>query len=117
MTYQQPSDLRTVPTVRALARDEFDAFIHFHESVFREGGTIPLKLRELVALAVAMTTRCSYCIDTHTRGATDAGATREEIAEIGFVAAAVCAGGAMAHALLALRLDREHHHPGKDASE
>ncbi|MEU8924357.1 carboxymuconolactone decarboxylase family protein [Kitasatospora sp. NPDC048545] len=114
MTYQQPSDLRTVPTVRALAQDEFDAFIRFHETVFRDGGTVPRKLRELVALAVAMTTRCSYCIDTHTRGAADAGATREEIAEVGFVAAAVCAGGAMAHGLLALRLDAEHRHTEED---
>lgn len=109
MTYQQPSDLRLVPAVRPLATDEFDAFMAFHESVFRDGGAVPRKTRELAALAVAMTTRCSYCIDTHTRGAADAGATREEIAEIGFVAAAVCAGGAMAHTLLALRLHAERH--------
>jgi AhpD family alkylhydroperoxidase len=109
MTYQKPSDLGLVPAVRALAPDEFDAFLAFHDSVFRDGGAVPRKMRELVALAVATATRCAYCIDTHTRGATDAGATREEISEIGFVAAAVCAGGAMAHSLLALRLHAERH--------
>ncbi|MFI1912807.1 carboxymuconolactone decarboxylase family protein [Nocardia sp. NPDC020380] len=51
--------------------------------------------------------RCAYCIDTHVRGAAAAGATRVEIAEACAVAAAVCAGGATAHGLLALRLHDE----------
>ncbi|WP_371361058.1 carboxymuconolactone decarboxylase family protein [Afipia sp. GAS231] len=56
------------------------------------------------ALGVAFTTQCAYCIDTHTRHAVAYGASKQEIAEAAFVAAAVKAGGALAHSLLALRI-------------
>ena len=39
------------------------------------------KTRELIALAIAVTTRCDGCIGVHTERAINAGATREEIAE------------------------------------
>lgn len=81
MTYQQQSDLSLLPRARHLARTEFDAYLAFHESVFRDGGAIPLKYRELIALAVGSAMKCGYCIGTHTRGAADAGASRAELAE------------------------------------
>lgn len=108
MCYQQPSDLARAPQARALAPAEFDAFMNFHHTAFREGGAVPLKYRELTALALATLTKCAYCIDTHTRGAGQAGASAEEIAEIAFVAAAVGAGGPLAHGMLALRLHEEN---------
>ena len=47
----------------------------------------------------------SWSQQQHTPHATrEAGATRQEIAEAAFVAAAVRAGGTLAHALLSLRL-------------
>jgi AhpD family alkylhydroperoxidase len=109
MTYQQPADLTLIPQVRDLATTEFDAFLAFHESVFRADGTLPLKYRELIALAVATAAKCGYCIDTHTRGAAAAGASPTEMTEAVFVAAAVSAGSTMAHSLLALRLHAEAH--------
>ena len=65
---------------------------------------IPAKYRELIALAVALTTQCAYCLDSHTRNAAKAGATREEIAETVFMAAALRAGGAVGHGLLTMKL-------------
>jgi AhpD family alkylhydroperoxidase len=115
MCYQQASDLHLTPKVRGLAQPEFDAFMHFHEVAVREGGAIPRKYRELIAIAVATTTKCAYCLDTHARGALAAGATEEEIAEASFVSAAVNAGGAMAHSLLALRLYGEAKEEGKES--
>jgi AhpD family alkylhydroperoxidase len=109
MTYQQHSDLTLLPQARQLARTEFDAFMAFHESVFRDGGAVPRKYRELIALAVGSAMKCGYCIDTHTRGAAAAGASGAELAE----AAAVGAGGTAAHALLALRLHEESHEESK----
>ncbi|WP_238398394.1 carboxymuconolactone decarboxylase family protein [Edaphobacter sp. 12200R-103] len=70
----------------------------------RSDGVIPAKYRELIALAVALTTQCSYCLDSHTRNAARAGASREEIAETVFMAAALRAGGAVGHGLLAMKL-------------
>jgi AhpD family alkylhydroperoxidase len=102
--YQKPSDIGLVPDLLALAPVEGKAFLVFNHSAERGDGAIPRKYRELIALGVAFTTQCAYCIDTHTRQARDNGATKEEIAETAFVAAAVRAGGTLAHALLSLRL-------------
>ena len=102
--YQHPSDLALVPQLLALAPDEGKTFLAFNHAAERSDGAIPRKYRELIALGVAFTTQCAYCIDTHTRPARTAGATKEEIAEAAFIAAAARAGGTLAHALLSLRL-------------
>jgi AhpD family alkylhydroperoxidase len=53
------------------------------------------KVRELIALAVAVTVRCDGCIAIHTDAAIRHGASREEIAEALGVAVAVNAGAAL----------------------
>ena len=53
------------------------------------------KVRELIALAVAVTRQCDGCIITHTDAAIKHGATREEIVEALGVAIAVNAGAAL----------------------
>ena len=53
------------------------------------------KIRELIALAVAVTVRCDGCIAIHTDAAIRHGASREEIAEALGVAVAVNAGAAL----------------------
>jgi AhpD family alkylhydroperoxidase len=53
------------------------------------------KVRELIALAVAVTVRCDGCIAVHVDAAIRHGATREEIAEALGVATAVNAGAAL----------------------
>jgi len=53
------------------------------------------KIRELISLAVAVTTHCDGCIVVHTDAALKAGATREEISEALGVAVAMNAGAAL----------------------
>ncbi len=60
-------------------------------------GAIPKKYKELMAIAVALTTQCPYCLEIHKKHAIDAGATQEELAEVTFVAAALRAGAAVVH--------------------
>ena len=55
------------------------------------------KTRELIALAIAVTTRCDGCIGVHTDRAIKAGATRNEVAEALGVAIALNAGAAVAY--------------------
>ncbi|GAN68039.1 alkylhydroperoxidase [Acetobacter orleanensis NRIC 0473] len=55
------------------------------------------KTRELISLAVAVTTRCDGCIAVHTVAAKKAGATKEEIAEALGVAVALNAGAALVY--------------------
>jgi AhpD family alkylhydroperoxidase len=106
--YHDPDDLKLLPELKKLAPDEFKGFVALDSIVGKEGGAIPRKYRELMALAVALTTQCPYCLDVHTKGAKRAGATREEVAEAAFIAAALRAGAAVTHGTLALKLfDRE----------
>ncbi|HJZ93436.1 MAG TPA: carboxymuconolactone decarboxylase family protein [Gemmataceae bacterium] len=57
-----------------LAPEAFNAFGAFDEAAIK-GGVIPVKYKELMAVAVALTTQCPYCIEFHTRKAKKAGAT------------------------------------------
>lgn len=52
------------------------------------------KTRELIALAVAATTRCEGCIAIHAKAAVKAGASRDELLETLAVAIALNAGAA-----------------------
>ncbi|PQM28845.1 alkylhydroperoxidase [Sphingopyxis lindanitolerans] len=60
------------------------------------------KTRELIALAVAVTTRCDGCIAVHSGRAIEAGANKEEIAEALGVAVALNAGAALVYSARAL---------------
>ena len=55
------------------------------------------KIHELIALAVAVTTRCDGCITVHTKKAVEYGATKEEITEALGVAIALNAGAALVY--------------------
>src|SRR5438552_16884517 len=79
-----------------LAPEAFKAFVAFDEAAIKYG-VIPLKYKELMAVAVALTTQCPYCIEIHTKRARKAGASEQELAETTLVAAALRAGAAMTH--------------------
>ena len=65
-------------------------------------GALSRKLKQLIAVAVAHTTQCPYCIRSHTQGALRDGATEREIMEAIWVAAEMRAGAAFAHSVIAL---------------
>ena len=94
--------LAKMGTLAELAPEAFKAFVAFDEAVVR-GGVIPLKYKELIAIAVALTTQCPYCIEIHTQKARNAGATDKELAETTLIAAALRAGGAVTHGTHALQ--------------
>jgi AhpD family alkylhydroperoxidase len=77
------------------------AFWAFDKAAVAEG-VIPVKYKELIAVAVALTTQCPYCIEIHTANARKANVTDAELAEAAMVAAALRAGGAVTHATHAL---------------
>jgi len=55
------------------------------------------KVHELIALAVAVTTRCDGCIAVHAKKAVELGASQEEIAEALGVAISLNAGAALTY--------------------
>jgi AhpD family alkylhydroperoxidase len=97
----------TTPEIAArrkeLAPGIHDAFEAFGHAVFAEGA-LPEKTKQLIAVAVAHTTQCPYCITGHTRLATRKDASPQEIMEAIWVAAEMRAGGAYAHSTLALHV-------------
>lgn len=60
-------------------------------------GHLDAKTHELIALAVAVTTRCDGCITVHAAQVLKNGASREEIAEALGVAIALNAGAALVY--------------------
>jgi AhpD family alkylhydroperoxidase len=66
------------------------------------------KVRELVALAVAVTLRCDGCITVHTEAAIKHGATKEEIAQALGVATSVNAGAALVYSARVMDTFREY---------
>jgi len=60
-------------------------------------GSLDKKTRELIALAVAATTRCDTCIAIHASEAVKAGATRDELLEALAVAVSLNAGAALVY--------------------
>ena len=93
--------LTKLKKLNELAPEVMKAFWVFDKLAVAEGA-IPVKYKELIAIAVALTTQCPYCIDIHSANARKAGATDVEIAEAAMVAAALRAGGAVTHATHAL---------------
>ena len=94
---------------RELAPKQLEAFRAFSAACFADGA-LPGRIKQLIAVAVAHTTQCPYCIRGHTASALRKGATEQEIMEAIWVAAEMRAGGAYAHSALAI--DTMQHAPG-----
>ena len=111
--YFESTDRAYTKVYKEQTPDILAKFAAFDSAVFQpEGREIPLKYRELIALAVSITTQCVYCIDSHSQNAVKAGATEAELAESAWVATAIRAGGGYAHGRLAFKLGglSEHIH-------
>jgi AhpD family alkylhydroperoxidase len=100
---------------RDLAPSQQAAFEAFGKAVFADG-TLPTKIKQIIAVAVAHVTQCPYCINGHTRAALRAGATPQELMEAIWVAAEMRAGAAYAHSTLMLATLAEEEEKQKSRS-
>jgi AhpD family alkylhydroperoxidase len=92
-------DMRNLAKLKklgTLASEAMQAFQAFDKAALADGA-IPRKYKELMAVAVALTTQCPYCIEIHTKKAKEAGASEAELAETAMVSAALRAGAAVVH--------------------
>ena len=89
-------DIKKLGKVGAGSPKAWDTFLAFDKAALADG-VIPKKYKELMALAVALTTQCPYCLAIHKDAAVKAGVTPEEISETVFIAAALRAGAAVTH--------------------
>ena len=95
-------NLTKMKDLDALAPEAMKAFVAFDKAALA-AGAISVKYKELIALGVAFTTQCPYCIELHAGNTRGAGASEQEIAEAVLVAAALRAGGAVTHGTHALK--------------
>lgn len=91
------STLARIRKMDSLAPEVMKAFWAFDKAAVADGA-IPIKYKELIAVAVALTTQCPYCIDIHSANARKAGASETELTEAAMVAASLRAGAAITHA-------------------
>ncbi|MFC7396906.1 carboxymuconolactone decarboxylase family protein [Chelatococcus sp. GCM10030263] len=93
-------DMKNLSRLKKLdenAPEAMKAFWAFDKAAFADGALTGLH-KQLIAVAVALTTQCPYCIELHTKAARAAGASDAQLSEAAVVAAAIRAGGAITHA-------------------
>ena len=89
-------NLKKLPKLADLTPEATAAYWAYDKAAYA-AGAIPKKYKELMAIAVALTTQCPYCIEVHRQAALKAGVTEQELAETVHVAAAIRSGGAITH--------------------
>lgn len=60
--------------------DVYSGYATLHGAAMRDG-ELPAKVKELIALAIAVTRECDGCVVSHARSAARRGATAQEVAE------------------------------------
>src|SRR5258705_11525492 len=89
-------NLNKLPKMGKLAPEGMAAFRAYDKAALADGA-IPKKYKELMAIAVALTTQCPYCIEVHRQEALKAGVTEQELAEEVHVSAALRAVAPITH--------------------
>jgi AhpD family alkylhydroperoxidase len=76
-------------------------FFELHKSAVADG-SVSARVKELIALGIAVAVRCDGCISYHVHDALRAGATRDEIGETVGVAVLMGGGPALMYAVEAM---------------
>ena len=98
------ADVNYMRDLQDAAPEMVAAFFNFDKVVFNQDiGSLNLATRELIAVGVAVTTQCSYCIADHAKRAVSAGASKQDVAEAIMVATALRAGGGITHGWQAMK--------------
>ena len=67
-----------------------------------EKGALDTKTKELISVALSVALKCKWCIAFHTKGALDAGATKDELIEACYVATLMAGGPAFMYSRLVM---------------
>ncbi len=95
--YYEPRDLADFPNIGEYASSQGKAFFGYYGSA-TGAGTLTEREKSLIALAVAVTRHCPYCIDAYTNKCLSLGVSNDEMMEAVHVGAAMVAGDVLAHA-------------------
>lgn len=95
-SYYLPEDLENFGAISEEAPELAAQFFRWYASATGEGA-LTSREKALIALAVAHTVQCPYCIDAYSTGALKHGADAEQMMEAVHVAAAIQAGSSLVH--------------------
>src|SRR2546426_5859458 len=95
-TYYHPKDLAKFGDMGEEAPELWKKFMEWYSAVFKEGA-LTEREKSLIALAVAHTVQCPYCIDAYTTACLEKGSTPEQMTEAVHVAAAIRGGASLVH--------------------
>ena len=95
-SYFDPDDLKKFKNITEFQKEYGDKFFDWYGSVFQEGA-LTTREKSLIALAVAHTEQCPYCIDAYTKDGLQRGITKEEMMEAIHVGAAIKSGATLVH--------------------
>ncbi|HEX7069419.1 MAG TPA: arsenosugar biosynthesis-associated peroxidase-like protein [Rhodothermales bacterium] len=96
-TYYKPEHLPLFGTVEQGNKELADAFFNYYGKVFLDGA-LTAREKALIALAVAHTIQCPYCIDAYSTECLQKGADLEQMTEAVHVATAIRGGSSLVHA-------------------
>jgi alkylhydroperoxidase/carboxymuconolactone decarboxylase family protein len=94
--YYDASDLRKFGKITEWSEELGNKFFDYYGKVFEEGA-LTAREKSLIALAVAHTEQCPYCIDAYTTDGLKRGITKEEMMEAIHVGAAIKSGATLVH--------------------
>ncbi len=95
-TYYNPQDLPKFEEIGKDAPELAQKFFEYYGQVFSEG-ELTEREKALIALAVAQTIQCPYCIDAYTRACLEKGSNLGEMTEALHVATAIRGGASLVH--------------------
>ncbi len=94
--YYDSSDLKKFGEITEWSEELGSKFFEYYGKVFEEG-TLTAREKSLIALAVAHTEQCPYCIDAYTKDGLQKGITKEQMMEAIHVGAAIKSGATLVH--------------------
>ncbi len=95
-TYYHPADLHKFSDMGKGNKELWDKFMSYYTAVFAEG-ILTEREKALIALGVAHTVQCPYCIDAFTQACLEKGSNVEEMTEAIHVACAIRGGASLVH--------------------
>ncbi|MBD1823616.1 carboxymuconolactone decarboxylase family protein [Cyanobacteria bacterium FACHB-63] len=97
-TYYNPDHLPNFGKISEGNPELAEKFFAYYGAVFEEGA-LSKREKALIAIAVAHTVQCPYCIDAYTKECLQQGADLEQMTEAVHVATAIRGGSSLIHGL------------------
>ena len=95
-TYYEPQDLPKFEEIAQEVPELGKKFFDYYGAVFAEG-ELTEREKALIALAVAHTVQCPYCIDAFTQACLEKGSNLAEMTEAIHVVVAIRGGASLVH--------------------